>query len=167
MTVIEHLPVREYLMRIIGDEGIKVVENIPEEEKTDEEIAGMSEINLSIVRKTLFTLYENTLVEYRRERNEDSGWLTYLWKANLGNIDRLMDSETRKLLKNLKSRLGFERDNIFYACKCGRLVFDEAAKTGFRCPTCKAALNYDDNSSLIKAIERRVSLLEANLGRVP
>lgn len=54
MPVTKHPPVRESLGRIVGGEGVKVVESIPEEETTDEEIVGMCEINLNIVRKTLY-----------------------------------------------------------------------------------------------------------------
>ncbi|HJJ50959.1 MAG TPA: transcription factor, partial [Methanocorpusculum sp.] len=47
-------------------------------ERSDEEIAELTEINLNSVRHTLYNLYEHRLAEYRRIKNNETGWLTYL-----------------------------------------------------------------------------------------
>jgi transcription initiation factor TFIIE subunit alpha len=160
MSALEDPSVREYLRRLIGDEGIKVMEKISEEEITDEEIAEMSGVNLNVVRKTLYILYENRLADYRRERNEETGWLTYLWRMDLEKINQILRLETKKLMENLQRRFDFERNNVFYACEsCGRFKFESAMETNFKCPNCGKDLHNQDNADVIKALEERISKL--------
>ncbi|VVB86465.1 Transcription factor E [uncultured archaeon] len=78
--------IKGYFINLVGEEGFKVVEKMPEGEVTDEKIAEVTGVLLNIVRRTLFILYENRLAVYRRVRDTDSGWLTYLWRLDLGNL---------------------------------------------------------------------------------
>lgn len=151
-----------YLTSLIGEEGYKVVKNMPEGEVTDEKIAEATGVLLNIVRRTLFILYENRLAVYRRERDTDSGWLTYLWRLDLGNLDRQLELESIKLLKNLKTKLEFEEDKVFYTCdkQCDRYLFEMAVDLGFLCPVCGEELKYQENESTIKALKQRISELE-------
>ncbi len=48
--------IRGYLISIVGEEGFKVVQNMPEGEVTDEKIAEETKVLLNIVRRTLFIL---------------------------------------------------------------------------------------------------------------
>ena len=54
--------IRGYLMSHVGEEGLKMIEEMPEGEVKDEEIAAKSGVPLNTVRRTLFILYENKLV---------------------------------------------------------------------------------------------------------
>ncbi|MCX9025926.1 MAG: transcription factor, partial [Candidatus Methanoperedens sp.] len=63
--------IKGYLINLVGEEGYKVVANMPEGEVTDEKIAQATGVLLNIVRRTLFILYENRLANYRRERDTD------------------------------------------------------------------------------------------------
>lgn len=154
--------IKGYLTRLVGDEGFKVVLNMPEGEVTDEKIAEVTGVLLNIVRRTLFILYENRLAGYRRVRDTDSGWLTYLWKLDLSNINQQLELESKKLLKNLKAKLEFEEDKVFYTCKnqCGRHLFETAAELEFICPVCGEELEYQDNEITIKALKQRITELE-------
>lgn len=135
---------------------------MPKGEVTDEKIAQATGVLLNIVRRTLFILYENRLAVYRRERDTDSGWLTYLWKLDLSNIDAQLEIESKKLLRNLKGKLEFEQDRVFYECekKDGRFLFEHAAELEFRCPLCGGELRYQDNEPIINALKQRISELE-------
>lgn len=154
--------IKGYLLNLVGDEGFKVVKNMPRGEVTDEKIAEATGVLLNIVRRTLFILYENRLTVYRRERDTDSGWLTYLWKLDLGNISGQLELEAKKLLKNLKTKLEFEQDKVFYICEKedGRFLFEHAAELGFICPVCGGKLRFKENEPIIKALEQRISELE-------
>lgn len=154
--------IRGYLVSIIGEEGFKVVKNMPESEVTDEKVAEVTGVLLNIVRRTLFILYENRLAAYRRVRDTDSGWLTYLWKLDLSNLDRQLELESKKLLKNLKTKLEFEEGKVFYACKKhnARYPFETAAEREFICPECGEELEYLDNEMIIKALKQRISRFE-------
>ncbi len=149
-------------MSLVGEEGFKVVQNMPEGEVTDEKIAEVTGVLLNIVRRTLFILYENRLAVYRRVRDTDSGWLTYLWRLDLSSLDRQLELESKKLLKNLRAKLEFEEGKVFYTCKkqCNRYLFETAAELEFICPVCGGELEYQDNEITIKALKQRISRLE-------
>ncbi|MDP2768191.1 MAG: transcription factor [Candidatus Methanoperedens sp.] len=151
-----------YLINLVGEEGFKVVKNMPRGEVTDEKIAEATGVLLNIVRRTLFILYENRLAVYRRERDSDSGWLTYLWKLDLGNLNSQFELEAKKLLKNLKTKLEFEEDKVFYICekKDGRFLFEQAAELEFICPICGGDLKYQETEPAIKALKQRIFKLE-------
>ncbi len=154
--------IRGYFINLVGDEGFKVVQKMPEGEVTDEKIAEVTGVLLNIVRRTLFILYENRLAVYRRVRDTDSGWLTYLWKLDLGSLNRQLEIEAKRTLRNLKAKLEFEEGKVFYTCKNqdGRYLFDEAAELDFICPVCGEDLAYQDNEPIIKALKQRISELE-------
>jgi len=154
--------IKGYLINLVGEEGLKVVQNMPEGEVTDEKIAQATGVLLNIVRRTLFILYENRLAGYRRERDTDSGWLTYLWKLDLSNINRQLELEAKKLLKNLKTKLEFEEDKVFYICEKqdGRFLFETAAEMEFKCPLCGGELLYQENESIIQGLKQRIVQLE-------
>ncbi len=158
--------IKGYFINLVGEEGFKVVQNMPEGEVTDEKIAEVTGVLLNIVRRTLFILYENRLAVYRRERDTDSGWLTYLWQLDLSNLNSQLELEAKKLLRNLKSKLQFEEGKVFYICenKCGRYLFEDAAEMEFICPVCGGKLEYLDSEKLIKALKRRISELEELIG---
>lgn len=139
-----------------------MVKNMPKGEVTDEKIAEATGVLLNIVRRTLFILYENRLAVYRRERDSDSGWLTYLWKLELGNLNSQLELEAKKLLKNLKTKLEFEEDKVFYICekKDGRFLFEQAAELEFICPICGGELQYQETEPAIKALKQRIFQLE-------
>ena len=154
--------IKGYLINLVGEEGYKVVLNMPEGEVTDEKIAQATGVLLNIVRRTLFILYENRLAVYRRERDSDSGWLTYLWKLDLSNLNRQLDLEAKKLLKNLKTKLEYEEDKVFYICEKldGRFLFEIAAEMEFKCPFCGSELIFEENEPVIEALKQRIVQLE-------
>ena len=152
-----------YLTSLVGEEGLKMIGDMPEGDVTDEEIAAKSGVLLNTVRRTLFILYENKFAICRRERDSNSGWLTYLWHLNFSDIEHQLMREKKKLLKNLKIRFEFEEDNVFYMCPqgCVRLLFNEATQTEFLCPMCGEDLAYYDNSRFVGVLKKRVGDLSS------
>ncbi|MGD0952049.1 MAG: transcription factor [Methanotrichaceae archaeon] len=157
MTIVEGTIHKAYIMKLVGDEGVRIVENIPEDEITDEHLAELTGISLNTVRRTLYLLYEHRLAIYRRKRDPDSGWLTYLWQLCPENFDKALESEAKRLLRNLEERLTYEKNNIFYACTegCARFIFDEASEANFICPFCQGSLEYMENAKVVETIERQ------------
>ncbi|WP_340818584.1 transcription factor [Methanolobus sp. WCC4] len=154
--------VRGYLIRLVGEDGLQMIIDMPEGEVTDEQIAEATGILLNIVRRTLFILNENKLAVCRRERDSSSGWLTYLWTLDMTDIGPQLVKEKKRLVKHLKTRLEFEGENVFYACPegCLRLNFNEATECEFLCPYCGEDMMYDDNSEFISKIEKRLQFLD-------
>ncbi|MDY6958397.1 MAG: transcription factor E [Halobacteriota archaeon] len=159
MSLIDDPSVREFLRRILDEGGLTVIGSMPDGEITDEKISEITDIKLNSVRKTLYTLYENRMAGYRRERDNNTGWLTYLWKIDFNNIDDILKTEIEKLITNLEKRLEFERENLFYVCRsgCGRFIFDLAAEESFKCPFCDAPLDHFDNMITVETIERKIA----------
>jgi transcription initiation factor TFIIE subunit alpha len=157
LTIVEESIYKAYILKLVGDEGVLIVENIPKEEITDEHLAELTGISLNTVRRTLYLLYEHRLAIYRRKRDPDSGWLTYLWQLCPENFYKALESEAKRLLRNLEERLAYEKNNIFYACTegCARFIFDEASEANFICPFCQGSLEYMENAKVVEAIERQ------------
>lgn len=150
------------LLNLVGEEGMGIILKMPDEEVTDEEVANLTKVPLNIVRRTLYILFENRLATYRRERNKDSGWLTYLWKIDLSGINELLESESSKIIRNLQTKLEFEEKNVFYICKnnCGRFVFDIVAEIEFLCPVCGEEVFFEDNELIKQSVSKRIKELK-------
>jgi transcription initiation factor TFIIE subunit alpha len=137
----------------------------PDGEVTDEELAEEIGLELNDVRRALFILYENDLATYRRLRDEDSGWLTYLWTFEYDNIPERLEDEMHRLLEALRARREYEQDHEFYLCETDsiRFEFGEAMDFGFQCPQCGGELVSMGNEGLVDAIDTRIESLEQEL----
>lgn len=70
--VLNNPAMRSYIHRLVGDEGLNLLEKFPKEgEHSDEDLAAKTGINLNSVRHTLYTLYEKRLAEYHRIKNNE------------------------------------------------------------------------------------------------
>ncbi|MDY6774601.1 MAG: transcription factor E [Halobacteria archaeon] len=157
--------VQAYLQKLVGSEGMPVAMNPAEEEITDEDLAEELDMELNIVRRTLFILYENDLASYRRLRDEETGWLTYLWTFEYDEIHDNLRDEMKKLYESLDERYEYERQHQFYICEvCGiRFEFEEAMELDFNCPECGSPLESMDNDDLLEALESRMESIDEEL----
>lgn len=157
--------IQKYLHELVGPTGMPVAAAPPDGEVTDEELAEELRLELNDVRRALFILYENDLASYRRVRDEDSGWLTYLWTFHYENIPENLEEEMYRLLDALEERLDYERNHEFYlSAPAGiRFEFSEAMEHGFQCPETGAQLEPMDNDDLVDAMERRIEELRDEL----
>jgi transcription initiation factor TFIIE subunit alpha len=129
-------------------------------------LAERLDLELNDVRRALFILYENDLATYRRVRDEDSGWLTYLWTFDYDNIPGNLREEMDHLLEALDERREYELENEFYLCEvCSiRFEFGEAMDLGFECPECGSPVEAMENTHLVDAMEERIENLRSELG---
>ncbi|WOF15878.1 transcription factor [Methanoplanus sp. FWC-SCC4] len=167
-NVLENEAIRAYILRMIGEEGMELLEKFPPEgEYSDEDLAEITEINLNSVRHTLYTLYGKRLAEYRRIKNSETGWLTYLWVLKLPNIDNCLYEDMDVVLELLETRERYETMNDFYICgTCGlRYTFDEALNRDFVCQNCDEKMEHLDNDLIAEALKRRVEQIKENFGR--
>ncbi|MEF8784151.1 MAG: transcription factor E [Haloarculaceae archaeon] len=163
--LLEDPVIQKYLHELVGPKGMPVAAAPPDGEVTDEELAEELGLELNDVRRALFILYENDLASYRRLRDEDSGWLTYLWTFEYGNIPEQLEEEMYRLLGALETRREYEQQNEFYLCEnCGiRFEFGEAMDVGFECPQCGSALNAMENTRLVQSMNERIEALRDEL----
>jgi transcription initiation factor TFIIE subunit alpha len=164
--ILSDASIRSYLHRLVGDEGIELLEKFPEEgEYSDEELAEKTGINLNTVRHSLYALYEKRLAEYRRIKNTETGWLTYLWKLRLENINSALQEEMAMFLEKLEARERYEEENDFYRCRnCGIFTFNEVVDIDFVCPSCSQPVEHFENEALLQALKRRIADVQACLG---
>jgi transcription initiation factor TFIIE subunit alpha len=164
--LLEDPVVQKYLHELVGPAGMQVAAAPPDGEVTDEELAERLGLELNDVRRALFILYENDLASYRRLRDEDSGWLTYLWTFHYENVPGNLREEMERLLESLEERREYEVDNEFYLCEvCAiRFEFAEAMDLGFECPECGSQLEGMENTHLIEAMDARIADLRDELG---
>ncbi|WP_181687115.1 transcription factor [Halorhabdus salina] len=153
--------IQKYLHELVGPKGMPVAAAPPEGEVTDEELAEELGLELNDVRRALFILYENDLASYRRLRDEDSGWLTYLWTFEYDNIPEQLEGEMYELYEGLTDRREYELDHQFYLCEaCGiRFEFEEAMDFDFECPDCGSQLESMENTALVDAMDDRIDAL--------
>lgn len=157
--------IQKYLHELVGPEGMPVAAAPPEGEVTDEELAEQLDLELNDVRRALFILYENDLASYRRVRDEDSGWLTYLWTFHYDNIPENLEAEMKRLHDALEERLEYERNHEFYISEVSsvRFEFSEAMEFNFQCPDSGTPLEPMDNDQLVEAMEHRLEALRDEL----
>jgi transcription initiation factor TFIIE subunit alpha len=157
--------IQKYLHELVGPKGMPVAAAPPDGEVTDEELAEELDLELNDVRRALFILYENDLASYRRLRDEDSGWLTYLWTFEYDKRPENLEEEMYRLLEALRQRREYERTHEFYLCEvCSlRFEFGEAMDFGFECPECGSPLESMENARLVDSMDDRISALEAEL----
>ena len=155
----------QYLYKLVGDEGMELIRKCPEEEHSDEEIAEITGINLNSVRHTLYSLYEHRLAEYRRIKNNETGWLTYLWVLKMENIPSVLEGELATVVEKLSARLRYDENNDFYQCgNCGLMMtFNEAMSLNFSCPQCGDMLVHFDDELLVSALRNRIEKMKAAL----
>ncbi|MFB6147101.1 MAG: transcription factor [Halobacteriaceae archaeon] len=164
--LLEDPVVQKYLHELVGPTGMPVAAAPPDGEVTDEELAERLGLELNDVRRALFILYENDLASYRRLRDEDSGWLTYLWTFEYENIPGNLRDEMDRLYEALRHRRQYEVENEFYLCEvCSlRFEFGEAMEFDFECPECGSRLESMENDHLVAAIDQRLDRLADELG---
>ncbi len=157
--------IQKYLHELVGPKGMPVAAAPPDGEVTDEELSQELNLELNDVRRALFILYENDLATYRRLRDEDSGWLTYLWTFEYEKIPENLSEEMHRLLEALDEREEYERMHEFYLCEiCSiRFEFGEAMDFGFECPECGSPLDAMDNEMLVQAMNWRIEQLRDEL----
>ena len=159
--------IRAYLHCIVGDEGLNLLERFPKEgEHSDEGLAASTGINLNTVRHTLYSLYEKRLAEYHRIKNNETGWLTYLWQLRTDRIYDAIREDMNLVLEKLSRREKYEEENDFYLCKdCQHLfTFPIAMNSDFKCPDCEKPMGHFDNEMLLKALKQRIEAIKTSLG---
>jgi transcription initiation factor TFIIE subunit alpha len=147
-----------------GEEAVKVIMALKEVgEATDDQLMLKTEMKLNDIRKVLFKLYNHSIVQCDRSRDENTGWFIFKWRIQPDQVEGFINSQKRRMLKILKTRLDYETRNDFYYCGtpgCDRVTFDDAMELVFRCPKCGKALQHYDNDALIKTLTDKIEQLE-------
>ena len=165
--VLDDPAVRAYLFRLVKEDGLNLLERFPKEgEYSDEDLAAKTGINLNTVRHTLYSLYEKRLAEYHRIKNNETGWLTYLWQLRPDHIYDAIRDDMGLVLEKLSRREKYEEENDFFICKDCHIIFTfpVAMNSDFKCPACDQPMGHFDNEMLLKALKHRIGSIQKSLG---
>jgi transcription initiation factor TFIIE subunit alpha len=150
-----------------GEDAVRVVMALKElGESTDDQILLKTGIKLNDVRKILFKLYDHSIVQCNRIRDEKTGWIIFHWRVQPDQLEGFIKNYKRKIRKILETRLEYERDHNFYYCytpTCRRLTFEDAVELVFHCPNCSNPLKYFDNNRIVDVLEKRVQRIDNEL----
>ncbi len=132
---------RQLLIGIGGENALAIVRNFSET-LNDEELAKRLKIRISDVRATLNRLHNEGLVNYSRERDNESGWYSYTWSLNKERIREWINERS----KNHRIHIDSKGDHYFCP-SCGIetiMPFEKAVEDEFRCSKCERSLEFID-----------------------
>ena len=152
------------VVALFGEDAVRVVETLKEvHEITDNEIADKTQIRLNIVRKTLYRLYDHSLVALRRSRDKETGWFIFNWRLQPDQMVGFIINQKRRVLEKLQTRLEYEKSHIFYTCQmsgCKRFPFEEALELLFKCSTCNKPMMYLNNDQIVEILTRKIEQIK-------
>jgi transcription initiation factor TFIIE subunit alpha len=155
------------VVALFGEEAVRVVEILEKvDETTSFQIADQTEIRLNTVRKTLYRLYDHSLVGLRRSRDKETGWFVFHWRLQPDQLEGFIFNQKRRVLEKLESRLRYEKNHEFYTCQthgCRPLPFGQAFEVLFRCPACDKPMSFVANNKIIETITRKISQIKKEL----
>lgn len=147
-----------------GEDAVKIVMTINELGKaTGDQLMALTEMKLNDIRKILFKLYNQSLIQCDRSRDQDTGWFIFEWRLQPGQIEGFIKNLKSRILRILKTRLKYEENNTFYYCNssdCKKVIFEDALEFVFKCPICKKLLQHYDNSAEIKVLSDKIKQVE-------
>ncbi|MDH5690742.1 MAG: transcription factor [Candidatus Bathyarchaeota archaeon] len=156
---------------LFGEEAVRVVEILEKVgETTDFQIADQTEIRLNIVRRTLYRLYDHSLVGLRRTRDKETGWFVFHWRLQPDQFGGFITNRKRHILEKLEARLTYEANDEFYSCQtqgCRPLPFGQAFEVLFRCPACNKPMVHVNNGQIIEVITRKIEQIKRELSEQP
>ena len=155
--------VRAYIQNLVGPEGARIADALmTRKEATDSELAEELGAKPSHIRKVLYDLYEARIAEYHKEKDMETGCLTFFWQIRPEHAHQTILEKTRRDLADLRRTLDFQETHEFFICPTGAEKFDfaRATESDFQCPEHGAILQAHDNGSELEALRQRVAALE-------
>jgi len=145
---------------LFGEDAVRVVEVLKGvHEIIDIEIADKTQIRLNIVRKTLYRLYDHSIVALRQSRDKETGWFIHNWRLQPDQLEGFILNQKRRVLEKLETRLEYEKSHEFYTCQtpgCKRFPFAEAFELLFKCPDCNKPMMYINNNWIVEILTRKI-----------
>jgi len=152
---------------LFGEDAVRVVEVLEGvHEISDNEIADKTQIQLKMIRKALYSLYDHSLVMPRQHRDKETGWFVYNWRLQPDQLEGFIVNQKRRVLEKLETRLEYEKGHAFYTCQtlgCKRFPFEEAFELLFKCPACNKPMMHINNDLIIKTIIGKIEEIKGSV----
>jgi len=160
------------ITRILGSDGMDLYQLLKEKDNRSEfEIAELLDIDIKLVRRNLYKLYNNNLVSFTRKKDKTKGWYIYYWTLKKENIKHAYIKRLKAQLEKLEELRDNETGQLYYACPptCDigsvRLDFDSAMEYEFHCPECGILLNQEDTESRVAQLEKKIEEIKVELSK--
>jgi len=160
----------ETLMKVaalFGEDAVRIVEVLKGvHELKDIDVVDQTQIRLNIVRKTLYRLYDHSLVGLRQSRDKETGWFVFQWRLQPDQLEGFIFNQKRRVLEKLETRLRYEKSHEFYTCQtpgCKRFPFEEAFELLFKCPACNKPMVHVNNGHIIETTTRKIEQIKREL----
>ncbi len=144
--------VRQVLIEVGGENALAIIRNFYGNH-SDEELAKKLKIKISDVRATLNKLHNEGLVNYIRQKDNETGWYSYSWSLNHERMEKWATDQTDKI-----NGFGNGNEEKYYCPSCGTstiTAFEEAACGDFRCVHCNRMLEFLDKTKVVELFEKR------------
>jgi transcription initiation factor TFIIE subunit alpha len=149
---------------LFSEDAVRVVEVLQGVgEIVDVEIANKTQIQLKMVRKALYRLYDHSLVALRQSRDKETGWFISNWKLQPDQLESFIVNQKRHVLEKLEIRLEYEKSHQFYTCQtpgCKRVPFEEAFELLFKCPVCNKPMMHLNNDLIVEILARKIEQIK-------
>ncbi|MBR9681566.1 MAG: transcription factor [Candidatus Altiarchaeota archaeon] len=168
MTLLKDPMVVNALAEVVGANSLDVVGELAEEESIDEfSLAERLGMDVKVVRKILYKLYDSSLVKFKRFKDQETGWYIYMWSFENHKLKHLVEKVRRNKIVAVRTQLDKETEHQFFMCEsgCTRVPFELAMSVGFICPHCSYKMDFKDNSHIIKQLEGQLKEIERTFGQ--
>jgi transcription factor E len=148
---------KEAFISIIGKSGEELAKILNTNKHINEfTIANKLDIQINPTRNLLYKLSEKNLVSSIRKKDKKKGWYTYFWKAETIKTLEFFKELIEKREQLIKTQIQNRKENHYYICERCNLEYpeSEALLMEFTCPECGGIFAIEDNTKLIKSLER-------------
>ena len=149
--------------KIVGLEGIKLVEILLEKRIVDEfKLAELMEKEVNDVRSLLYKLYMHKLVSFSRKRDRKRGWWIYSWWVDLPRVFYLVKKEKLRRLELIEERIKKNGSVEIFECpRCElKMLYEKALENMFTCPNCGVPLKAVNLEILRDRLKREIAKIE-------
>lgn len=153
--------IRKYIERLGGEYGPRVLEIMDNAggSVTDEYVAEFLGVKVTVVRTVFNRFHFWGLVDYKKERDPDTGWYTFRWYVRPGRIRDTIMKEVEEDEKEIIKKMDELNSYMFFECPKGheRVVFEVAAELNFTCPVCGAVLKPIDTEKEMEELRKELN----------
>ncbi len=150
-SILADARIRQMLIEMGGENALAIIRNFYTN-YSDEDIAKKLKLKISDVRATLNKLHNEGLVNYVREKDNETGWYSYSWSLNLPRVERWATHQANRMVQ-------LDGNTDYYFCSgCGVASvtnLESAVVRDFKCEVCSSPLEMIEAKKMMELFERR------------
>jgi len=155
--------VRNHVQDEWGEDELTILEHLVDEgPTTDTVLAEQLDTKTSTIRKALYRLYEDRIADYRENRDEEKGWLTFVWSYTPDQAKRELAEARQEAADEIREEIQELKQNELFACPRGhvQLEFARAMDLEFHCPECGVEVDPVDEEQRIQQLQEQLESIE-------